>query len=231
MSLLALSFLSCIAIVKAAGECPATCYKATCDYWDGGYWGNCETLQRTYGCSCAGCVCDGCPDSSCDSPKFDPKRCPNAGNAMCDEDQNVAECAWDGGDCCDSTCIGTLCGPNYNCKDPAADKSKSSDHRENTQLQEARASIVLEVTSTSIPTATNPAEGDDEEDEARATGMMHDEAKGEDERLNAKIYQAVTTQTPDTSLMPDMLAEVSFCTHLQTANLAMFVLAAIAALL
>lgn len=34
---------------------------------------------------------------------------------------NTAACAWDGGDCCESTCVGTLCGVfGYNCKNPSA---------------------------------------------------------------------------------------------------------------
>ena len=47
----------------------------TCDYWDGGYWGTCATLESRYGCDCSGCTCDGCPQGDCDEPKFDVAQC------------------------------------------------------------------------------------------------------------------------------------------------------------
>ena len=37
---------------------------------------------------------------------------------------NDEDCAWDGGDCCPSTCVGDGCGTGdgYNCRDPDAVK-------------------------------------------------------------------------------------------------------------
>lgn len=113
-------FLSLVTLCEA---CAPTCYQATCDYWDGGYWGTCSDLVSIYGCDCSGCMCDGCPQSTCETPKYDPKMCPYSGNAGCDESENHAECAFDGGDCCEDTCIGSNCPvrpEGYNCKDPAS---------------------------------------------------------------------------------------------------------------
>lgn len=116
---LGFALLSCM--VTSGHTCSATCYKGTCDYWDGGFWGTCANLQASYGCDCSGCECDGCPDSTCDKPKFDPNKCPYSGNAGCDESENHADCAYDGGDCCEDTCIGSNCPTSqssYSCKDP-----------------------------------------------------------------------------------------------------------------
>ena len=38
---------------------------------------------------------------------------------MCDAAYNTEECNWDGGDCCASTCVGSLCGSHgFACKAP-----------------------------------------------------------------------------------------------------------------
>jgi hypothetical protein len=104
-------------LLTIGAACPATCYGGTCDYWDGGYWGTCAKLTTFYGCDCSGCECDGCPQGSCDDLPFDPSRCPGSGNAQCEAQYNTAECAWDGGDCCEDTCIGVLCGSRgFDCK-------------------------------------------------------------------------------------------------------------------
>jgi len=43
------------------------------------------------------------------------------GDGVCDAALNLAPC-WDGGDCCEATCQGTLCGDKgYNCKDVGRD--------------------------------------------------------------------------------------------------------------
>ena len=46
---------------------------------------------------------------------------PSIGNGWCDERNNIPECAYDGGDCCESTCINARypCGvlAEYNCQD------------------------------------------------------------------------------------------------------------------
>jgi hypothetical protein len=117
------------AAFSSSGGCAATCYEGTCDYWDGGYWGSCERLEQGYDCDCSGCACDGCPQSDCADPKFDVEKCPHAGNGKCDAPkENTEECAWDGGDCCEESCIGTLCGSEgYRCLDPAPVRPDLSD--------------------------------------------------------------------------------------------------------
>ena len=106
----------------SAQSCANTCFQGSCDYWDGGVWGTCAVLESTYSCDCSGCECDGCPQGTCgvDQP-FDPATCLNAGDARCDPGANTEACAWDGGDCCATTCVGTLCGSRhgYDCRDPA----------------------------------------------------------------------------------------------------------------
>jgi len=116
-----------------AGSCHSTqCYGANCDHWDGGHWGTCAKLASHYGCDCSGCTCDGCL-GTCGTPHtFDVNQCPAAGNSLCDPKHNNAECAWDGGDCCESTCIGTSCGTSftgYDCKDPNAPNTASTRRR------------------------------------------------------------------------------------------------------
>mmetsp|Transcript_144816 Transcript_144816/g.255283 ORF Transcript_144816/g.255283 Transcript_144816/m.255283 type:complete len:264 (-) Transcript_144816:225-1016(-) len=167
MCLFSLALLSCVATALASGQCRATCYKATCDYWDGGYWGTCSSLAATYGCDCSGCMCDGCPQSTCDKPKFDPAKCPKSGSASCDESDNHAECAYDGGDCCRSTCVGSNCGmKGYNCLDPSAPEGESpSNHVEkqpglNTSIIPAsttRDPALPPLMQVAIPTAQRPA--------------------------------------------------------------------------
>ena len=103
--------------VVAGEACAATCFGASCDHWDGGAWGTCAHLEVTQGCDCSGCACDGCPQASCEAPRFDPIACPSAGDGRCDPHLNVEACAWDGGDCCASTCLGT-CVVQFNCLDP-----------------------------------------------------------------------------------------------------------------
>ena len=101
--------------------CEASCYGASCDYWDGGAWGSCSHLESRWGCDCFGCACDGCPQGSCAEPKFDPFRCPLAGDGTCDRSMNTEACAFDGGDCCASTCQGVVCGSRgFDCADPEA---------------------------------------------------------------------------------------------------------------
>ena len=106
-------------VAAAAGDaCAETCFGASCDHWDGGAWGTCADLETNYGCDCTGCACDGCPQAPCDDPLFDVDECPTAGDGTCDIALNDATCAYDGGDCCASTCQGVNCGP-FDCRDPA----------------------------------------------------------------------------------------------------------------
>lgn len=127
---------------KAQPGCKSTCYGATCDYWDGGYWGTCSALESTWGCDCGGCSCDGCPQGDCGSAPFDVKECPLAGNAACDPKYNTAECAWDGGDCCRSTCEGVNCGKEgfgFQCLDPkAGERFKAAQHQMSSTTAESK---------------------------------------------------------------------------------------------
>ena len=54
-------------------------------------------------------------DSDFDDPLFDVDECPTAGDGTCDIALNDATCAYDGGDCCASTCQGVNCGP-FDCR-------------------------------------------------------------------------------------------------------------------
>ena len=43
------------------------------------------------------------------------------GDGLCHSSTNNEECGYDGGDCCESTCVGTNCGNwGYHCNDPSA---------------------------------------------------------------------------------------------------------------
>ena len=61
-------------------------------------------------------------DMTCAQVTLEPQ-CTTAwyGDQECDPANNMAECEWDGGDCCPSTCVGAECGGyGYECRDPAA---------------------------------------------------------------------------------------------------------------
>ena len=73
--------------------------------------------------------CDGCPQAPCDDPLFDVDECPTAGDGTCDIALNDATCAYDGGDCCASTCQGVNCGP-FDCRDPAEARHHDAQHAE-----------------------------------------------------------------------------------------------------
>merc|ERR1719181_202000 len=120
------------------GACPATCYGNSCDLWTiGGY--TCASLEEDYDCDCSGCHCE--------EPDFDwgygygsngddyAGDCADAngydccaaaipswvGDGYCDAENNESPC-FDGGDCCESTCVtsGYECGVNgYACRDPS----------------------------------------------------------------------------------------------------------------
>ena len=96
----------------------------TCDALvNNGY--SCAYSAATWGCDCTGCFCASTPPTP--APTFatlapnHPTTAPtypywcgvnsagvangNAGNGFCDVASNRAECGWDGGDCCQQTCV------------------------------------------------------------------------------------------------------------------------------
>ena len=118
---------------RPGDACAETCFGASCDHWDGGAWGTCADLETNYGCDCTGCACaqrrHDNPQAPCDDPLFDVDECPTAGDGTCDPELNDATCAYDGGDCCASTCQGVNCGP-FDCRDPAEARHHDAQHAE-----------------------------------------------------------------------------------------------------
>ena len=121
---------------------------------------DCATLEANYGWDCTGCLCPGdltceeqglvdCPEGSAEACAATLEDCvedPNAdctGNAAwiadgyCDTSNNNEACAWDGGDCCGSTCVDATyeCGTdasswsacNSECLDPSANDDCCAD--------------------------------------------------------------------------------------------------------
>ena len=121
---------------------------------------DCATLTANYGWDCTGCLCPGdltceeqglvdCPEGSAEACAATLEDCvedPNAdctGNAAwiadgyCDTSNNNEACAWDGGDCCGSTCVDATyeCGTdasswsacNSECLDPSANDDCCAD--------------------------------------------------------------------------------------------------------
>ena len=84
---------------------------ASC-YWDGGDC--CERRVPGWESYCSECACkDPGFLSACPSEE-------NYGDQFCDDDNNIAACNWDGGDCCNSLMPGwdTYCA-ECRCKDPS----------------------------------------------------------------------------------------------------------------
>ena len=120
-----------------------------CDTAFGAFGLDCATLEANYGWDCSGCACPGdpvgvCGDGTCQWAEDDTS-CPDdcqpdpyancTGNAnwasdgWCDASNNNADCLFDGGDCCPSTCVdGTYSCASYggtcdDCIDPDAEDS------------------------------------------------------------------------------------------------------------
>ena len=121
---------------------------------------DCATLTANYGWDCTGCLCPGdltceeqglvdCPEGSAEACAATLEDCvedPNAdctgntawiGDGYCDTSNNNEACAWDGGDCCGSTCVDSTyeCGTdsaswsacNSECLDPSANDDCCAD--------------------------------------------------------------------------------------------------------
>ena len=73
------------------------------------------------------------PDESDLQPKANCVVDLRVGDGLCNDDLNFEECAWDGGDCCPSTCLADLPGckwnkcRNMNCKNPNPVPTKESE--------------------------------------------------------------------------------------------------------
>ena len=116
----------------------ASPYNSQACAWDGGDCceSTCLEEEAAYACGTAPYACAD-PDASESSGRGNLDGC-NAtfltwlGDAYCDDTllYNVAACNWDGGDCCESSCISNdyySCGtPGYSCQDPDAQDSNST---------------------------------------------------------------------------------------------------------
>ena len=111
------------------GQCDASNNVATCG-WDGGDCCESTCWAEDGICGSRGYMCldpdvdDDSEGSLVTAPAPDPSNCDNPGyhaDGWCDAMNNVAECGWDGGDCCESTCVERdfSCGSaGYTCLDP-----------------------------------------------------------------------------------------------------------------
>jgi len=81
----------------------------TCDVaWDE-YGLSCAVLEADYSWDCTGCECPGDGCSGTES---------YIGDGYCDSQNNNEACSYDGGDCCEETCVDSTyaCGSNgYSC--------------------------------------------------------------------------------------------------------------------
>ena len=83
-------------------KCPKTCSGHTCDDWTTESEFLCKTLEQEYKCDCSGCACkldkmlSACHDYS------------YKGDGNCDDDNNNADCDYDGGDCCEKSLGGPV---------------------------------------------------------------------------------------------------------------------------
>jgi len=71
------------------------CHGKTCPAWaKAGV--QCSILKDVFQCTCSGCNCPDETDTSkkqCETPEL-------KGDSYCDDKNNIADCDWDGGDCC-----------------------------------------------------------------------------------------------------------------------------------
>ena len=117
------------------GDCDYNNNNEECN-WDGG-----DCCNDGYCLSCydpdAECVATSTSstvtsyNSECPSPT-------SIGDGMCDSSNNIAECSWDGGDCCSCTCTSSSFScddTSYNCTDPYADCPSSTGSADDDSLE------------------------------------------------------------------------------------------------
>lgn len=125
--------LTLVGVNTVTGQCYYSSYAGDgyCDYysnnaicsWDGGDCCESTCVDSSYTC---GYSSYDCKNPSATDYYVDPY--PNCyyssytADGDCDSFANYAECGWDGGDCCNSTCVDDNCGPFYaqDCKDPTS---------------------------------------------------------------------------------------------------------------
>ena len=105
------------------GYCDSVSNSGVCD-WDGGDCCESTCADSVYTCGSASydCTDPTAPDYTQSFPNCD-KLVSYIGDGYCDSDSNSAACDWDGGDCCESTCVESVytCGVvAYACADPSA---------------------------------------------------------------------------------------------------------------
>ena len=90
-----------------------------------------DCVNGTYVCASTTCqYCDSFPNDGFDYSNCNVNFPCYVRDYYCDidGDYNTAECNYDGGDCCEDTCIfGQFCGPCYDCKDPNSELTGDTD--------------------------------------------------------------------------------------------------------
>merc|ERR1712176_1238322 len=95
---------------KGDGNCDDNNNNAGCA-WDGGdCCGNDVKKEYCTECKCKDCTAKAPPGDACvKSAKKNCKLKEYKGDGNCDDDNNNAGCAWDGGDCCKEKLVRTYC--------------------------------------------------------------------------------------------------------------------------
>ena len=83
-------------------KCQKTCVSQNCDYWVEDQATLCKTLETEYGCNCGGCAC------KLDKMLAACSQYSYKGDGNCDDGNNNAGCAYDGGDCCEKSVGGPV---------------------------------------------------------------------------------------------------------------------------